>query len=121
MKIGIFVVDVGRNGGGLETYEVELVRALAAVDTRNEYVIYCMNATARDAFAIQQPNVTYRVLRPSSPWVSLPVTLPIQLVQDRVDFFHATMVPPPIVKTPYLMSVLCFSSWSHPEFFARGV
>lgn len=121
MKIGIFVVDVGESGGGLETYEVELIRALARIDTRNEYIIYTMSPAARAAVGVEQDNFTYRVLRPRSKWVSLPLSLPVQLVLDGVDFFHVTMVPPPFATKPYLMSVLCFSSWAHPEFFSQSV
>ena len=121
MKIGIFVVDVGESGGGLETYEVELIRALARIDTRNEYIVYTMSPAAPGAVGVVQDNFTYRVLRPRSKWVSLPLSLPLRLVVDGVDFFHVTMVPPPIATKPYLMSVLCFSSWAHPEFFSQSV
>lgn len=121
LRIGVFVVDVGGNGAGLETYEVELIRALADQDRDNEYFIYCMSPEAVDAVGVKQSNIVYRVLRPTSSWVSLPISLPVQLVKDGVDFFHATMVPPPIALKPYLMSVLCFSSWAHPEFFSKSV
>lgn len=36
MRIGLFVLMAGRQAGGPETYEVELIRALAAIDRRNE-------------------------------------------------------------------------------------
>ena len=121
MRIGVFVVDVGNDGAGLETYQVGLIRGLAAIDSENEYIIYCTHPNAAAAIGVEQPNFTYRVLRPSSRWLSLPVSLPAALVRDGVDFYHATMVPPPWSPKPYLMSILCFSSWSHPEFFSKGV
>jgi glycosyltransferase involved in cell wall biosynthesis len=121
MKIGIFVVGVGEKGGGLETYQLELVRAIAKLDTENEYFVYCTTPKAVEAIAVTQDNVNYRVLRPSSRWISIPVGLPVQLMRDGVDFYHATMIPPPVSPKPYILSVLCFSSWSHPEFFRKDV
>lgn len=121
MRIGIFVITPGRRGGGPETYEIELVRALARNDRDNEYVIYCTHPEAVGAIGVQQENVRYRVLQPRSRFVSIPVTLPAMLVKDGVDFFHATMVPPPIATKPYLLSILCYSNWSHPEFYQTNV
>lgn len=121
MRIGVFVVDVAQDGGGLETYQVELVRALARIDRANEYLVYCTAAAAPDVIGVRQDNVTYRVLQPGSRWISLPVSLPLQLVRDGVDFFHATMVPPPLSPKPYLLSILCFSNWAHPEFYPKNV
>jgi glycosyltransferase involved in cell wall biosynthesis len=121
MKIGIFVVTPGRKGGGPETYEIGLLRALARVDSRNEYFIYCTHPGAIKAVAIDQPNFVFRILQPSSRWVSLPVTLPLMLLKDGVDFFHATMVPPPWSATPLALTILCSSNWTHPEFYKRAV
>lgn len=121
MRIGIFVVEAGRSAGGPETYEIHMLRALANLDRTNEYFIYCTHQGAIDAIGVRQDNFTYRLLRPTSRWLSIPVSLPVQLVRDGVRFFHATMVPPPWSPKDYCMSVLCFSNWSHPEFYPKHV
>jgi glycosyltransferase involved in cell wall biosynthesis len=121
MRIGIFVAEVGRMAGGPETYEIQLLRALARLDQQNEYFVYCTHAGAVDAIGVRQDNFVYRVLQPASRWISLPVTLPAMLVRDGVRFYHATMVPPPLSPKDYCLSILCFSNWSHPEFYPKAV
>ncbi len=121
MRIGIFVVTPGRQGGGPETYEVQLVRALAKLDTTNEYVIYCTQKSAISAINVEQKNFRYCVLRPRLRWLSIPASLPCMLLLHRVDFFHATMIPPPLSPKPYVLTILCSSNWKHPEFYDRKV
>lgn len=59
MKIGIFVVMAGRKAGDLpESYEVELIRAIAKNDRDNEYFIYCTGNYAVDAIGVKQENFT---------------------------------------------------------------
>jgi glycosyltransferase involved in cell wall biosynthesis len=121
MRIGIFVITPGRQGGGPETYEVQLLRALARTDEQNEYVVYCTHDAAIRAIGVQQPNFRYRVLQPGVRWISVPLTLPAMLVRDGIDFLHATMVPPPFSPKPYLLTILCSSNWKHPEFYQKKV
>lgn len=117
MKIGLFVVTPGRKGGGPETYETGLLRGLAAVDSTNQYYVYCTTPDAVSALNITNPNFTFRVLRPESRWLSVPFSLPAAMLRDRLDVYHATMVPAPFTLTPLVMSILCSSNWDHPEFY----
>lgn len=117
MKIGLFVVTPGRKGGGPETYETGLLRGLAAVDTQNRYYVYCTTPAAVTALNITNPNFTFRVLKPESRWLSIPFSLPTAMLRDRLDVYHATMVPAPVTITPLVMSILCSSNWDHPEFY----
>jgi glycosyltransferase involved in cell wall biosynthesis len=96
MRIGVLVLAAGRQAGGPETYEVQLLRALAALDSVNEYTIYCPDARASEAIDINQPNVKYRVLKPFFRVASLSLSLPYLLRADLIDVFHATYAPPPI-------------------------
>lgn len=121
MKIGVFVMTAGRRGGGPETYEVQLLRALARLDRTNEYFIYCTSKKGPPAIAVSQPNFHYRVLWPASRWISVPISLPLQMILDGVDFYHATMVPPPWSTKPFLLTILCSSNWIHPEFYPRRI
>ncbi len=121
MRIGIFVVTAGRQGGGPETYEVQLIRALARIDRTSEYFIYCTTEKGPPAIGVTQANFSYRVLRPSSRWISIPFVLPLWMIWDRIDFYHATMVPPPWSPKPFLMTILCSSNWFHPEFYPKRV
>jgi glycosyltransferase involved in cell wall biosynthesis len=117
MRIGIFVLMAGRQAGGPETYEVELIRALAAIDRRNEYVIYCTTPAAVAAIGVTQENVSYRVLEPALRAIAVAVTLPARLVRDGIDFFHSTFTPPPFFTKDLVFTMHCMSNFTHPEFY----
>jgi glycosyltransferase involved in cell wall biosynthesis len=117
MKIGILVLAAGRSAGGPETYEVELVRALAEADGANEYLIYCASSEAANAFGRLPGNFTRRVLRPNFRPAALAFTLPRWLAADGVDLLHATYAPPPAPRVPLLFTMHCFSNFAHPEYY----
>jgi glycosyltransferase involved in cell wall biosynthesis len=117
MRIGIFVLAAGRTAGGPETYEVQLIRALARIDSADAFFIY---STSRDAAAAIGPlpdNFTFRVLRPAVRAVAVSITLPRWMASDGVDFFHATYAPPPVPNRPFLFTMHCVSNFAHPEFY----
>jgi glycosyltransferase involved in cell wall biosynthesis len=121
MRIGILVLAAGRSAGGPETYEVELVRALAELDASNEYLIYCAGAAAADAFGRLPANFTRRILRPAFRPAALAFTLPRWLAADRVDLLHATYAPPPALRVPLIFTMHCFSNFAHPEYYPAFV
>ena len=121
MKIGISVLTAGRNAGGPETYEVELVRNLERLDRKNQYYVYCTDEFAVRAIGVQQENFCYRLLRPSSRWLSVSLSLPVLMLKDQVELLHATFAPPLFLFKPLVYTVHCVSSIVHPEFYPNGV
>jgi glycosyltransferase involved in cell wall biosynthesis len=117
VKVGIFILATGRKAGGPETYEVELIRGLARIDTQTEYFIYCTSVDAEKAIGVHQPNITYRVLRPAARAISVAITLPRWMASDGLDFFHSTYAPPPLPNKPFLFTMHCASNFEHPEFY----
>jgi glycosyltransferase involved in cell wall biosynthesis len=121
MKVGVLVLMAGRDAGGPETYEVEMLRALAQIDRDNEYVVYCTGDEAPRAIAIAQENFRYHVLSPRSRAVSLTLSLPARLVHDGIDFLHSTFTPPPLAVRPEVLTMHCLSSFVHPEFYSPAI
>jgi glycosyltransferase involved in cell wall biosynthesis len=119
MRIGVFVLAAGRTAGGPETYEIELIRALAAIDGGNQYFIYCTSEDAAAAIGALPGNFAFRVLRPAVRAVSVAITLPRWMAADRVDLFHATYAPPPWPNRPFAFTMHCLSNFAHPEFYPR--
>jgi glycosyltransferase involved in cell wall biosynthesis len=117
MRVGVFVVMAGRNSGGPETYEHNLVKSLASLDRHNEYHIFCLSRSAADSFQLVQENVTYRILWPQSRWISFSLSLPLALLSSQVDLLHATFTPPPFSPKNYVFTHHCFSTFAHPEFY----
>jgi|LGOV01.1.fsa_nt_gb glycosyltransferase involved in cell wall biosynthesis len=117
MRIGIFVVIAGQQGGGPEVYELNLVRNLAEIDDQNEYHVYCLSQKTVDTYDIRQDNVFFHVLKPSIRWVSIPVSLPLSLINNNVDLYHATFTPPPFSPKNFVFTHHCFSTFVHKEFY----
>ena len=117
MKIGILALAAGRQAGGPETYEVELIRGLAKLDRENEYFVYCTSPEAVSAIGVRQDNFKLRALRPSWRVVSVSWTLPRWMASDGLDFFHSTYAPPPLPNKPFLFTMHCVSNFVHPEFY----
>jgi glycosyltransferase involved in cell wall biosynthesis len=117
MRVGIFVGCAGRQDGGPETYERNLVRNIAEADRENEYHVFCLGQGAADSFAVRQDNVRFHVLWPANRWVSVPVSLPVRILRERVPFFHATVYPPPLSPVDLVFTMHDVSPFVHPEFF----
>lgn len=121
MRFGIFVVMAGRNAGGPETYEHGLVRALAALDQNNEYHIFSLNHTAAASFCLTQENIYHHVLWPNIRWCSVPISLPITLLRNKVELFHATYVPPPFSPVGYVFTLHDMIMFTHPELYPPAI
>ncbi len=121
MRVGLLALMAGRRGGGPETYEVELIRAIARLDHANEYVVYCTGPYTVDALGIAQPNFRYCILKPSFRPLSLSLTFPYLMRRDGLDFYHALFTPPPLSTVPMVFTMHCISSLVHPEFYPRFV
>jgi len=121
VTIGIFVVMAGGMAGGPETYEHCLVRSLAKISLNDEFHVFCLNETARASFQCNRENVRFHVLRPKTRWISIPFSLPLALQSSGVDFFHATFIPPPFARKPFVFTMHCYSNYLHPEFYDRAV
>jgi len=117
MRIGIFVVMAGRQAGGPETYELNLIRELLKRDNKNEYHIFCLGKHAKDAVKIEKTNIHYHILWPKLRVISVLFSLPISLLINKIDIYHATFTPPPISPIPFIFTNHCFSNFQHPEFY----
>jgi glycosyltransferase involved in cell wall biosynthesis len=121
MRIGILPLALGRQAGGPETYEAELIRGLAKIDPENEYFVYCPEPRAADALGPLPANFSLRILRPALRAVSLAFTLPRSMAADRIDLFHATYAPPPLPNKPFVFTMHCASNFAHPEYYPTWI
>ena len=119
MRIGIDCHTVGSGIGGNESYAFHLVRALAAVDTRNEYRLYVTRSSpAVEALAVGA-NCTLVHVTPHSPYVRIPVALPLELWRHPVDVLLVQYIPPPFGRTPIVNMVHDLAVIHQPHFFPR--
>lgn len=121
MRIGYFAAMSGLRAGGPESYDTSLARALVSGDRDTQYTIYCVTDAAIESFGISQANVRFRTLRPASRWISIPVSLPLELLRRPVDVFHATYVPPPLWSGRLVFTLLDVSMFSHPDLYPPAI
>ena len=121
MRIGIDCHTVGSQVGGNESYAFHLVRALARIDTRNEYRLYVTKpspeVTAMMAGA--GANLTLVPIRPHHPFIRIPLSLPLELRRHPVDVLLVQYISPPFGRTPVVNMVHDLTVLTQPQFFPK--
>ena len=107
----------GRQAGGPETYEGELVRNLAQLDHESRYSIICLNQAAADALHVANENFSFHVLRPAARLISMTLSLPWYLKANRIDLLHAAYISPPYAPVDHTFTLHCSSPFVRPELF----
>ena len=120
MKIGLFPLWTGTQIGGIATYDAELVPALAQAAPNDEFHVFSAKR-APEQTDHTMTNLKHRRLWPSSRWVNVPISFPIAASFSPVQLVHMTHVPPPVFLKPYVMTLHCFSTFAHPEFYPRAL
>jgi hypothetical protein len=100
VRIAIDAHTVGTKLGGNESYAVNLIEALAAIDSANQYTIYITTNEARERFSNRWPNFKVRSTLPHTPLIRIPLTLSAELRKNPVDVLHVQFTAPPFCPVP---------------------
>jgi glycosyltransferase involved in cell wall biosynthesis len=119
MRIAIDAHTVGTKLGGNESYAVNLIEALAEIDSVNLYTIYITTNEARDRFSSRWPNFKVRSTLPHTPLIRIPLTLSAELRKNPVDVLHVQFTAPPFCPCPVVVSIHDLSFEHLPETFNR--
>ena len=119
MRIAIDAHSVGNQLAGNETYAVNLIEALAAVDQSNQYTLYVTRQSAIDRFANRWPNFNVKRTVPHTPLVRIPVTLSAELRRNPVDVLHVQYTAPPLAPCSVVATIHDLSFEHLPETFNR--
>jgi glycosyltransferase involved in cell wall biosynthesis len=117
MKVALFFANVGRGGGGPEVYEMNLIRSLAAIDSSNDYHVFCLDRRGPLKCDVHQENIQFHVLHPRMRIASMLTTLPLALKRLQPDVVHATFVPPPLPLPNLAYTLPCTAPFAKPEFY----
>ena len=114
-------------GGGIGRYTRELMHALLALDSTNQYRLFSAKPLPQPPVANPipvAPNVTYHPSRLSERWLyrlwyRLRLPLPIQWNTGKLDIFHSPdfVLPPVSGNIPTLLTVHDISFAHYPETF----
>ena len=119
LRIAIDAHAVGAKLGGNESYAVNLIEALAQIDSANSYTIYVTTNEARDRFTNRWPNFNVRSTLPHTPLIRIPLTLSAELRKHPVDVLHVQFTAPPFCPCPVVVSIHDLSFEHLPQTFNR--
>ena len=119
MHIAIDAHSVGTGLGGNETYAVNLIEALAEIDSVNRYTLYVTKKQAIQRFERRWPNVSLRLTLPHTPLVRIPLTLTLELRRRPVDLLHVQYTSPPFTPCPVVNTIHDLSFEHLPETFNK--
>ncbi len=127
MRIGIDYTAAVQQGAGIGRYTRNLVRALAALDSRNRYTLFLAGGWGEgDGLGGWPANFRRRSVPLSDRWMHilwqrLHVPVPIQLFTGPLDLYHSPdFVLPPTARTPAILTVHDLSFLRFPQFFVAG-
>jgi glycosyltransferase involved in cell wall biosynthesis len=103
--------------GGIATYWSCLTAELGVLDSLNRYRVYYPEEGARRCKAYLPARFEVRVLRPSSRWAVLPLSLPLELARRPVDLLHVQSLAPPLTAAPIVVSIPDLAWILNPEVF----
>lgn len=116
MRIALDARTVSAPKTGDRTYCLNLIRALAAVDTENEYVLCTAEPTPLLNNGLG-PRFRLELLPASPAWAWTPVQFPIALRRLGVEVAHVQYLIPPIAPCPVVTAIHDVSFRRHPAWF----
>src|SRR5829696_2634159 len=119
LRIAIDAHSVGAKLGGNESYAINLIEALAQIDSSNDYTLYVTTNEARDRFHNRWPNFKVRSTLPHTPLIRIPLTLSAELRKNPVDVLHVQFTAPPFCPCPVVVSIHDLSFEHLPQTFNR--
>jgi glycosyltransferase involved in cell wall biosynthesis len=119
LRIAIDAHSVGAKLGGNESYALNLIEALAQIDSVNNYTIYITTDEARDRFSGRWSNFKVRATLPHTPLIRIPLTLTAELRKNPVDVLHVQFTAPPFCPCPLVVSIHDLSFEHLPQTFNR--
>jgi len=119
LRIAIDAHSVGTGLGGNESYATNLIEALAAIDSVNQYTLYVTRPDAVRRFHQRWPNFIVRQTRPHTPLIRIPLILSTELRKNPVDVLHVQFTAPPFAPCPVVVSIHDLSFEHLPETFNR--
>ncbi len=118
MRVGIDAHALGSHLGGNETYTRNLIRALAQANSEDDYTLF-LTEQGRAARIAGAEGLRRVVVRPHTPLVRIPVSLPLALAREKIDVVHVQYIAPPLCPARVAVTVHDLAYEHYPQFFTR--
>lgn len=119
MHIAIDAHSVGARLAGNESYAINLIEALAEIDSINKYTLFVTQREAVERFSGRWSNFSVSQTLPHTPLVRIPLTLSVALRRHPVDVLHVQFTAPPLAPCPFVVSIHDLSFEHLPLTFKR--
>jgi len=118
MRIAIDVHMVGERETGNETYTLNLVRHLLALDQENTYGLITPHPEHLRARVDLPPHAEILRVRPGNAFLRVPLAMPLLADRWRADLLHVNYVAPPLCPCPTVVTVHDISYEFFPDFLS---
>ena len=108
---------VGEQETGNETYILNLLRGLQAVDVSAEFIVLTTNREDLTGRIGLGERFT-PVLVPPSPWLRIPLSIPRSVRHHKIDLLHVTYVAPPVPTCATVVSIHDIVYAHFPSYFS---
>jgi glycosyltransferase involved in cell wall biosynthesis len=120
MRVGIHAFELGTKGGGLETYERNVIRALAAVDPDGDYTLFLGEPLPQGAIpGIER--MRHVVLPARHQVVRVPCAASLALMRERIDVVHVQHASPFLFGARMVVTLHDISYERYPQFFTSNI
>lgn len=118
MRIAIDAHMVGTRETGNETYVLNLIKALARIDTTNEYYLLSPHPHSLPHDLSAQPNFSVARVSPSVSPIRIPLAMPYLCRREGYDLLHVNYIAPPLSPVPTVVTIHDISYEFFPRFFS---
>ena len=119
LRIGIEAHVVGRRQTGNERVMSNLITALGEVSGHRLVVYFTLPEAAAEWRSRAGGRLEIRMLRPTNPFVRIPLALPWLARRDRLDVLLSHVNAPPVAPCPVVTLIHDVAFARHPEYFSR--
>ncbi len=115
MRIGIDATSLCRKTTGIESYTLNLIKALLEYDHENNYTIF-FRGQVHPLLLQYKKNAKFRIAPISNQIYCEQIWLPYMAVQERVDLIHFPAFPPsPFISKQFVLTIHDAAMWYYPE------
>ena len=119
MRIAIDAHMVGVNETGNETYTLNLIRALQALDGVNDYLLLTDDPARLGRYVEEAGRFRFARVSPATSMIRIPWSMPRLARQWGADVLHVTYNAPPLAPCPTVVSVHDISYTLYPDAFSQ--
>jgi glycosyltransferase involved in cell wall biosynthesis len=117
LRIGFDAHVIGRRQTGNERVQSNLLRALRQV-CDHELIAYFSDRDTAAAWERERLGIRTVVVRPMTPFVRIPISLPLLAARDRLDVMFGHVNVAPIAPCPMVALIHDVAFGRHPEYLS---